>query len=51
MTQLGYRAKDEFGNLWCYQWGEDDTFQILKGGKYVDADHTKFEVLEIYINP
>ena len=50
MVQLGYRAKDKFGNLWCYQWGEDDTFQIQSGpnGEYEDADHTQFEVLEIF---
>tara|TARA_R110000851_G_scaffold329247_2_gene500963 strand:- start:5603 stop:5761 length:159 start_codon:yes stop_codon:yes gene_type:complete len=48
MVQLGYRAKDVFENLWCFQWGEDDTFQILKDGVYVNADHTEFEVLEIF---
>jgi len=47
-TQLGYRAKDKFGNLWAYQWGEDDTFQILVDGVYKDADDTEYEVLNIY---
>ena len=48
MIKLGYRAKDCHGNLWCYQWAENDQFQILKDGVYVNEDHTQFEVLEIF---
>ncbi len=47
MKKLGYYAKDENDNLYQYQWGADDTFQIWIDGEWVDEDAERYIVLEI----
>jgi len=48
MKRLGYYAKDKDGNLFQYQWGKDDTFQIVVGDIFEDADPNDYEVLELF---
>lgn len=47
MRQLGYYAKDSSNNLFKFEWGNDDTFYVLKEGSMTKQNPKDYEIIEI----
>lgn len=45
--RLGYYAKDKNQDLHQFEWGQDDTFYIVKDGQKTVANIKDYEILEI----
>jgi len=47
---LGWYAKDKVGNLFQFQWQENDDLHILKSdGKYYEVDKSNYEIINLKI--
>ena len=46
---LGYYAKDKFGNLFQFEWGENDDLSIIQMPTTKKVNKKDYEIVEIKI--